>query len=93
MMEVGRFYPEHGLERIAGFHQRQDARYAEVAASISESSGKPILVASELAVAQPDNPGVRAVRESGRLCYPSASRAVRALHHAWGYARYLGERG
>ena len=92
MMEVGRFYPEHGLERIAGFHQRQDARYAELAAGISESSGKPILVPSELAAAQPDNPGVRAVRESGRLCYPSAARAARALHHMWGYVRYLGER-
>jgi acetyltransferase len=93
MTEVGRFYPEHGLERIASFHRRQDARYAEVAVGISESSGKPILVASELAVSQPDNPGVRAVRESGRLCYPSVSRAARALHHAWGYAQYLRERG
>jgi hypothetical protein len=23
----GRFYPDHGLERMAGFHERQDRRY------------------------------------------------------------------
>ncbi len=93
MMEMGDFYPGYGLERIAGFHPRQDARYAVVAARISGSAGNKILVASELAVAQPDNPGVRAVRETGRLCYPSAARAARALHHMWGYKRYLGEQG
>ncbi len=87
MMRDGRFYPDHGLERIVGFHNRQDERYAEVAASISERMGKPILVASELALTQPENAGVRAVRETGRLCYPSPARAARALHHAWRYAR------
>jgi len=45
-----------------------------------------VLVASELAVARPDNPLVQAVRESGRLCYPSADRAVVALGHLVRYA-------
>jgi hypothetical protein len=30
-------------------------------------------------VADPDNAGVRGVREIGRLCYPSAHRAIGAL--------------
>ena len=38
--------------------------------------GKPILTATELAVAAPDNPGPATVRATGRLCYPSANRAV-----------------
>ena len=76
-----------GLDRIVAFHERQDRRYAEAAASISQATGKPILVATELAVAAPDNPGPAAVRETGRLAYPSSQRAVRALHHLWRYAR------
>jgi acetyltransferase len=88
LMRTGAFYPDHGLERIVAFHERQDRRYAEAAAAISESTGKPILTATELAITQPDNPGPEAVRASGRLCYASAHRAVRALEHLWAYSRY-----
>jgi hypothetical protein len=28
------------------------------------------------------------VRATGRYCYPSAERAVRALEHMWRYARH-----
>ena len=88
LMRAGRFYPDHGLERIVAYHERQDARFAAAAAEVSESTGKPVLTATELAVADPQNPGPRAVRESGRLCYPSAYRAVTALEHLWRYARH-----
>ncbi|MFI5054300.1 MAG: hypothetical protein ACHQDE_08060, partial [Acidimicrobiia bacterium] len=88
MMRQGRFYPGHGLDRIVDFHERQDARYARAAAELSDRTGKPILTASELAVVDPDNPGPRAVRETGRLCYWSANRAVTALDHLWRYARF-----
>jgi acyl-CoA synthetase (NDP forming) len=88
LMKTGAFYPDHGLERIVGFHERQDARYAEAAAAISTETGKPVLTATELGVTSPDNPGPAAVRASGRLCYPSADRAVRALEHLWRYARH-----
>ena len=54
---------------------------------MSQASGKPVLVATELAVADPDNPGPATVRQTGRLCYPSAHRAVRALELAWQDAR------
>ena len=88
LMKTGAFYPDHGLERIVDFHERQDARYAEAAAAISTETGKPVLTATELGVTSPDNPGPAAVRASGRLCYPSADRAVRALEHLWRYARH-----
>lgn len=81
MMANGRFYPDHGLERIVEYHRRQDARFATAAAEISESTGKPILTATELAVADPTNAGPAAVRASGRMCYSSANRAVVALEH------------
>jgi acetyltransferase len=83
MMREGGFHPGHGLDRIVEFHERQDARYATAAAELSEATGKPILVATELAVADPDNPGPAAVRASGRLCYQSGNRAVTALGHLW----------
>jgi acyl-CoA synthetase (NDP forming) len=88
LMQEGPFYPDHGLERIVAYHQRQDARFAEAAAELSDATGKPILVATELAVADPDNAGPAAVRASGRLCYPSGDRAVTALGHLYEYARH-----
>jgi acetyltransferase len=88
MERLGPFYPGHGLERIVAFHERQERRYQEAAAALIGETGKPILVASELAVCDPDNPAVAAIRELGHLCYPSAERAVRALDHLWWYARW-----
>jgi acetyltransferase len=89
----GGFYPDHGLERIVAYHERQDARFAQAAADIADATGKPILTATELAVAFPDNPGPATVRATGRLCYPSANRAVTALGHLWRYARFRRARG
>ena len=45
-MREGGFYPDHGLDRIVAYHERQDARFAEAAAELSERTGKPILVAT-----------------------------------------------
>ena len=90
LMREGRFHPDHGLERIVEYHERQDARFAQAAHELSVRTGKPILVATELAVADPDNAGVIAVRESGRLCYASGNRAVTALGHLYRYAVHAG---
>jgi len=93
MAREGRFYPEYGLERIVAYHERQDARFAQAAADISDATGKPILTATELAVAFPDNPGPATVRATGRLCYASANRAVTALGHLWRYSQFRRARG
>jgi len=93
LMRDGPFYPDHGLERIVSYHERQDERFAQAAAEISDATGKPILTATELAVAAPDNPGPAAVRETGRVCYASANRAVAALSHLWLDARFRRARG
>ncbi len=92
MLREGGFHPDHGIERIVAYHERQDARFAQAAHDISASTGKPILTATELAVAFPDNPGPATVRETGRLCYPSADRAVTALGHLWRRSRHLSRR-
>lgn len=89
MMREGAFYPGHGLERIVDYHERQDRRFAEAAHEVSVRTGKPILVATELAVADPDNSGPAAVRASGRLAYPSGDRAVAALGALHRRTRYL----
>ncbi len=88
-MRSGRFARSDGIDRIVEFHERQDERYAQVAAAVSSASGKPVLVATELAVTDPENAGPRAVRATGRLCYWSAHRAVTALEHLWRRARFL----
>jgi hypothetical protein len=92
LMREGRFWPDHGLERIVAYHERQDARFAEAAAAVSEATGKPILSATELAVTSPDNAAPAGVRASGRLCYASANRAVTALDHLWRRSRWLQRR-
>ena len=89
MMREGRFYPDHGLERIVAYHERQDTRFAEAAHELSVSTGKPILVATELAVADPDNAGPATVRRLGRLCYASGGQAVTALGHLIRYSIFL----
>ena len=90
MMSEGHFYPDHGLERIVSYHRRQDERFAEVAAECSITYNKPVLVATELAVADPLNPGPATVRASGRLCYASGTRAASALAHTYRYSRFIG---
>jgi len=93
LLRTGPYYPDHGLERIVAYHERQDERFARAAADISDATGKPILTATELAVADPDNVGPRTVRETGRVCYASSNRAVIALAHLCRYARYRQRRG
>ena len=92
MMRDGPFFPGDGLERIVDYHERQDARFAEAADELSRRTGKPILTATELAVADPANAGPATVRATGRLCYPSGNRAVTALGHLYRDARYRARR-
>jgi acetyltransferase len=86
----GPFFPGHGLDRIVEFHERQDRRYAQAAREASERHGKPVLSATELTYTDRayGNPGPVGVREEGRLCYPSAHRAVAALRALCDYADY-----
>ena len=86
----GPFYPDHGLERISGFHEAQDRRYAIEARDASERHGVPVLSASELVYADRayGNAGPLGVREAGRVCYPSAHRAVGALRALTRWAEF-----
>ncbi len=93
MLRTGPFAQDADVARIVAYHERQDARYARAAHDVSVATGKPILTASELAVAFPDNPGPATVRATGRLCYASADRAVAALGHLWQRSRFLQRRG
>jgi acyl-CoA synthetase (NDP forming) len=88
LLRNGRFWPDDGLERIVAYHERQDSRFARAAADASATTGKPVLTATELAVADPGNAGPREVRATRRYCFPSAQRAVRALEHLWRYSRF-----
>ncbi len=88
MMREGRFHPDHGLERIVAYHERQDERFAEATHELSIATGKPILVATELATADPDNAGPATLRRLGRLCYPNGGSAVTALGHMVRYSKH-----
>jgi acyl-CoA synthetase (NDP forming) len=90
MFRSGPFWPEYGLERIGGFHEAQDRRYALAAAEASRRHGKPILVASELVYTDRayGNAGPLGVTEAGRMTAPSGQHAIRTLARMVGYARW-----
>jgi acetyltransferase len=90
LFRSGPYHPGHGLDRIAAFHERQDRRYAQAAREASERHGKPVLTATELVIADRHygNAGPVGVREEGRVCHPSAHRAVEALAALCEYAEY-----
>ena len=89
----GPFYPDHGLERIVEYHERQDTRYATAAIEAERKYGKPILVATELSDTQPENPGVATLMQHQSLVYPSSYRAVTALEHLFRYGRFRARHG
>jgi hypothetical protein len=93
MMREGKFFPDHGLERIVSYHERQDARFAVAAHELSLATDKPILTCTELALADPDNAGPATVRATGRLCYSSGGQAVTALGHMVRYQLFRQARG
>ncbi len=93
LMREGRFYPDNGLERMVAFHERQDARYVEAALQVRDTHHKPVLIATELAAAFPDNPAPATARRMGALCYPSANRAVVALDALYRYSSWRSRRG
>lgn len=86
--ESGPFYPDHGLERIATFHNNQERRYAEAARLASQNCDIPVLTATELVHTHPENPGPSSVIAQGRLCHASAHRAVGALAALVSYAEF-----
>ncbi|MFM8810728.1 MAG: acetate--CoA ligase family protein [Actinomycetota bacterium] len=86
LMREGPFHPDHGIDRIVGFHEGQDTKYAQRAVELSKQFAKPILIATELAHADQSNPGVERLRQLGIPAVSSARSVVRALEHAtrWG---------
>lgn len=93
LMQNGPFSEDPDVQRIVAYHERQDTRFAQAAHDVSVATGKPVLTATELAVAFPDNPGPATVRATGRVCYPSADRAVKALSHLVARRSFLKSRG
>ena len=87
MERAGRFYPDHGLERITEYHMRQDARFAEAADAASRAANKPVIAATELSVTNPENSGPATVRATGRFCHTAGDEAVTALEHMWRHTR------
>ncbi|MCY3633528.1 MAG: CoA-binding protein [bacterium] len=87
-LRSGPYFETAELARICEYHERQDSRFAQAAADASARTGKPILAATELATTQSGNAGPATLAARGSYCFPSADRAVRALHHLWWYARW-----
>ncbi len=81
--------PHEGIERMAGFHERQEQRYATAAVKASQRSGKPVVIASELGLADPHNPGMATLHRLGWPVLPTPAAAVTALDALWRRRRHL----
>jgi acetyltransferase len=90
LFRAGRFADEPDIERICAFHERQDRLYAQTVVDVSAATGTPILAATELAIADPANPGPATLRENGHPCYASPRDAVAALSALYARGRFLG---
>ncbi len=89
MEREGPFFPDHGLERIVGYHERQDHRFTTVAAELADSLGKPILTATELAVCRPRQPRrPRAAATPACSATPAPTAPSPRSSHLWRYARW-----
>ena len=83
-------YLDEGMDRIASFHERQEVLYATSAVEASRKADKPVLVASELGIGDPDNPGIRMLRDLGWPCFTSPQAGVAALDAMWRSRRAAG---
>ena len=86
MMKHGEMVERAGLMRIIAYHERQEERYVDTAVDLSDSTGVPVALATELAVADRENAAIRRARERGAYVFPSGPRAVRALDHMVRYS-------
>ena len=75
-----------GMMRMADFHADQEKRYANSIIEAITKFEKPVMVASELAFADSNNPGPKTLKDSGFLCYRSPSTAVECLSSLTEYA-------
>jgi hypothetical protein len=66
LMRRGRFYPDHGLERIVAYHERQDARFAQAAADISARPASRFSRRPNWPCPTPTNAGPATVKATGR---------------------------
>lgn len=80
-------YLDEGMERMASFHERQEVAYATAAVEASRASGKPVVVASELGVGDPGNPGIATLRDLGWPCFASPQAGVAVLDAMFRAAR------
>lgn len=80
-------YLDEGMRRIAKFHESQEKKYVSALVRGSAEHGKPVLVASELGIADPNNPAIMALRGNNWHCHTSAVSAVAALEALERYSR------
>ena len=96
MERAGRSIPTTASSGSSAYHEAPGSPGSPRpwrAEAISTFRQAAVLTATELSMADPSNPAVVGCRESGKLCYASANRAVTALAHLWDYARYRERRG
>jgi len=88
MMAQGRFAEDPDLARIVGYHERQESRYVDAAVQAMNTTGIPVAVATEIAVADTDNAAIRHAHDRSLYVFPTGPRAVRALDRMARYGSY-----
>ncbi len=82
-------FANKSTNRMAAFHTAQEERYAEAVIKNIKEFNKPIFVATELAIADPTNPGPETLRNHGNVIYRSPITAVQCLAALTEYGAFL----
>ncbi len=90
---IARLYREsrflnEGIDRIINFHTAQEKKYVSALVEGANNWNKPVLVASELGNADPENPAIEELKKEKMFCHYSGASAVSALAKLEAYARF-----
>ena len=80
-------FANEGTDRMANFHASQEQRYAESIIAATKKYRKPVFASTELAIADPNNPGPKTLRDHGFPCYNSPHNAVQCLSQLVNFAQ------
>ena len=92
MLKSSRLAAEYGFDALAAETSKEEREVAQVIIDAIDSYGKPIVVASDMAIASAaKDESIQMLEHSGIVCYPMPDDAATVLAHLARYSEYLRE--
>jgi len=92
MLKSSRLAAEFGFDALAAETSKEEKEVAQVIIDAIDSYGKPIIVASDMAIATTTkDESIQMLERNGIICYPMPDDAATVLAHLARYSEYLRE--